>query len=412
MANTSTPSRSNGVSGSLITAACLLLLLSFGYRAGFGLFVKPITEANNWGREIISIALAVQNLFWGIIAFFAGGLADRFGNVKVVIAGTFLYALGMVLMPGVSSPWGLNASAGILVGAGIAGTSFGIILPAMARAVGTERQQWALGLGTAAGSIGQFAIVPLSQLLIDAYGWATALNILAGSALLMAVLAIPLAPYSGRLPAGQAQSANDQTVPQALQEAMQYRSFLLLVMGFFVCGFHVAFITAHMPAFITDLGFEPKVGAWSISIIGLCNVFGAYISGVVSGKMSMRYLLVCIYSARAVVITLFMVIPVSLVSVLVFSATMGFLWLATVPPTSGLVALMFGTRYMAMLYGIVFLGHQVGSFIGVWLGGWLYDHSGSYNMVWWLGVALGLMAAVVHWLMSERPVERLAAETI
>ncbi len=400
----------SGTSGFLIATACLLLLLSFGYRAGFGLFVKPITEANGWGREIVSIALAVQNLFWGVIAFFAGGLADRFGNVKVVIAGTFLYALGMVLMPGVTSPWGLNASAGILVGSGIAGTSFGIILPAMARAVGPRRQQWALGLGTAAGSIGQFAIVPLAQILIDAFGWATTLNILAGSALVMAVLAIPLAPFSGRQPAGQTSNATDQTVPQALQEAIHYRSFLLLVMGFFVCGFHVAFITAHMPAFITDLGFEPKVGAWSISIIGLCNVFGAYFSGVVSGKMSMRYLLVLIYSARAVVITLFLLTPVSLATVMVFSATMGFLWLATVPPTSGLVALMFGTRYMAMLYGIVFLGHQIGSFIGVWLGGWLYDRSGSYDAVWWLGVALGLMAAIVHWLISERPVERLVAE--
>jgi predicted MFS family arabinose efflux permease len=311
-------------------------------------------------------------------------------------------------MPGVDSPWRLNASAGILVGAGIAGTSFGIILPAMARAVGPERQQWALGLGTAAGSIGQFAIVPVSQFLIDAYGWGPALNILAGSALIMALLAMPLAPYSGRPPSTQLQK--DQTVPEALQEALHYRSFLLLVMGFFVCGFHVAFITAHMPAFITDLGFDPKVGAWSISIIGLCNVFGAYLSGIISGKMPMRYLLVLIYSARAVVISLFLLIPFSLVSVLVFSATMGFLWLATVPPTSGLVAVMFGTRYMAMLYGIVFLGHQVGSFIGVWLGGWLYDRSGSYDLVWWLGAGLGLMAAILHWLMSERPVKRLAAE--
>ena len=407
--NISTTPKSGGSSSFLIATACLLLLLSFGYRAGFGLFVKPITEANGWGREVISIALAVQNLFWGIVAFFAGGLADRFGNVKIVIAGTFLYALGMVLMPGVTSAWGLNATAGMLVGAGIAGTSFGIILPAMARAVGPQRQQWALGLGTAAGSVGQFAIVPLAQILIDAYGWATTLNILAGSALLMAVLAIPLAPYSGRQPAGRGHSRTEQTVPQALQEAIRYRSFLLLVMGFFVCGFHVAFITAHMPAFITDLGFDPKVGAWSISVIGLCNVFGAYFSGIVSSKMSMRYLLVYIYAARAVVITLFMLIPVSLASVLVFSATMGFLWLATVPPTSGLVALMFGTRYMAMLYGVVFLGHQVGSFIGVWLGGWLYDRSGSYDVVWWLGVALGLMAAFVHWLMSERPVARLTA---
>jgi len=405
--NTIAP-KSYGSSGFLIATACLILLLSFGYRAGFGLFVKPITEANGWGREIISIALAVQNLFWGIIAFFAGGLADRFGNVKVVIAGTLLYALGMVLMPGVDSPWRLNASAGILVGAGIAGTSFGIILPAMARAVGPERQQWALGLGTAAGSIGQFAIVPIAQMLIDAYGWGTTLNILAGSALVMAVLAMPLAPYSGRQPS--AQPVKEQTVPEALQEAVHYRSFLLLVMGFFVCGFHVAFITAHMPAFITDLGFDPKVGAWSISVIGLCNVFGAYLSGIVSSRMAMRYLLVYIYSARAVVITLFLLIPFSLISVLVFSAAMGFLWLATVPPTTGLVALMFGTRYMAMLYGIVFFGHQVGSFIGVWLGGWLYDRSGSYDMVWWLGVALGVMAAGVHWLMSERPVERLVAE--
>ncbi len=405
--NHSSAPKSHASSGFLIATACLLLLLSFGYRAGFGLFVKPITEANGWGREIISIALAVQNLFWGIIAFFAGGLADRFGNVKVVIGGTFLYALGMVLIPGVDSPWQLNASAGILVGAGIAGTSFGIILPAMARAVGPKRQQWALGLGTAAGSIGQFAIVPIAQMLIDAYGWSPTLNILAGSALIMALLAMPLAPYSGRPTS--AQSEKDQTVPEALQEALHYRSFLLLVMGFFVCGFHVAFITAHMPAFITDLGFDPKVGAWSISIIGLCNVFGAYLSGMISGRMSMRFMLVFIYSARAAVITLFLLIPFSLVSVLLFSATMGFLWLATVPPTSGLVTVMFGTRYMAMLYGIVFLGHQVGSFIGVWLGGWLYDRSGSYGLVWWLGVALGIMAAILHWLMTERPVRRLAA---
>ena len=405
---TTTP-KSDASSGFLIATACLLLLLSFGYRAGFGLFVRPITEANGWGREIISIALAVQNLFWGIIAFFAGGLADRFGNVKVVVAGTFLYALGMVLMPGVDNPWQLNASAGILVGAGIAGTSFGIILPAMARAVGPQRQQWALGLGTAAGSIGQFAIVPLAQVLIDAYGWGLTLNILAGSALIMALLAMPLAPYSGRPRSGQIEK--DQTVPEALQEALHYRSFLLLVMGFFVCGFHVAFITAHMPAFITDLGFDPKVGAWSISIIGLCNVFGAYLSGMISGRMSMRYLLVFIYAARTVVITLFLLIPFSLVSVLMFSATMGFLWLATVPPTSGLVALMFGTRYMAMLYGIVFLGHQVGSFIGVWLGGWLFDRSGSYSLVWWLGAALGVMAAILHWLISEGSVKRVAAES-
>ena len=388
----------------------MLLLLSFGFRSGFGLFVKPITEANGWGREVISMALAIQNLFWGIVAVFAGGLADRFGNLKVIIAGTILYALGMVLMSGVDNPWTLNASAGLLVGAGVAGTSFGIVLPAMARAVGEARRQWALGLGTAAGSLGQFAVVPAAQVLIDAYGWITALNILAGSSLAMILLALPLAPYSGN--SQTAQKLAGQTVPEALQEALGYKSYLLLVSGFFVCGFHVAFITAHMPAFLTDIGFDAEVGAWSISLIGLCNVFGAYLSGVLSGKLLKRHVLVFIYLSRAVAITLFLLTPYSLMSVYVFSAVMGFLWLATVPATSGLVAVMFGTRYMAMLYGIVFLGHQVGSFIGVWFGGWLFDRSGSYDLVWWLGVALGIFAAVVHWPIRERPVGRLAAETI
>jgi predicted MFS family arabinose efflux permease len=391
---------SHGSSAFLITTACLLLLLSFGYRSGFGLFVKPITEANGWGREVISIALAIQNLFWGIFAVFAGGLADRFGNVKVVVAGTGVYALGMALMSNVDSPWMLNTSVGILVGAGVAGTSFGIVLPAMARAVGEDRQQWALGMGTAAGSLGQFAVVPFAQLLIEAYGWIMAINVLAASALAMALLAMPLAPYSGK--AQSIQQDRGQTVPEALKEALGHSSFRLLVSGFFVCGFHVAFITAHMPAFLTDNGFDPKIGAWSIAIIGLCNVFGAYLSGILSGRLSKRYLLVFIYLGRAVAITLFLLFPLSLISVVVFSAVMGFLWLATVPPTSGLIAVMFGTRYMAMLYGVVFLGHQIGSFIGVWLGGWLYDQRGTYDLVWWLGVALGIMAAIVHWPIRER----------
>jgi len=388
----------------LLFTACLLLMLSFGYRSSFGLFVKPITDANDWGREVISMALAIQNLFWGIVAVFAGGLADRFGNVKVVIAGTFLYALGMMLMAGADTPWILHSSAGLLVGAGIAGTSFGIVLPALARAVGESRRQMALGLGTAAGSLGQFAVVPVAQHLITGFGWITTLNILAASTLTMALLAIPLAPYSGK---EQSSNYQEQTIPQALHEALHHRSFLLLVSGFFVCGFHVAFITAHMPAFLTDKGFNAQMGALSISIIGLCNVAGAFLSGIWSGRIFKRYLLVGIYLGRAVAITLFLIIPMTTSSVLLFSAVMGFLWLATIPPTSGLVAVMFGTRYMALLYGIVFLGHQVGSFIGVWLGGWLYDLNGSYDMVWWLGVAFGVMAAIVHWPIVETPVLRL-----
>lgn len=392
----------------LIVTACLLLVLSFGLRSGFGLFVKPISEVNEWGREVISFSLAIQNLLWGIVAVFAGGLADRFGNEKVIIAGAALYALGIYLMAGADSPWMLHTSLGLLVGSGIAGTSFGIVLPAMARAVGEERRQWALGLGTAAGSVGQFAMVPLAQSLITSYGWNSALYIMSASCLLMALLAIPLAPYSGRQESQQA--SMDQTIAQALREALRHSSYVFLLLGFFVCGFHVAFITAHMPAFLSDAGFEPWVGAWSISIIGLCNIFGAYLAGVISGSLPKRSVLVFIYFARAIAITAFLLIPFSLVSVLVFSAVMGFLWLATVPPTSGLVAVMFGTRYMALLYGVVFLSHQLGSFSGVWLGGWLYDNTGSYNGIWWAGIALGIVAAVLHLPIREAPTGRLAVE--
>jgi predicted MFS family arabinose efflux permease len=402
--------KENSTSVFLIGSACLLLLLSFGYRSGFGLFVKPISDANGWGREVISLALAVQNLFWGIVAVFAGGLADRFGNVKVIVVSTGLYALGMFLMAGVDSPWMLNASAGVLVGAGVAGTSFGIVLPVMARAVGEDRRQWALGLGTAAGSMGQFAVVPIAQGLITGYGWVNALHILSVAALFMAVLAIPLAPYSGKSEAKQ--PGLDQSVSEALREAVRHRSYVLLVLGFFVCGFHVAFITAHMPAFLSDAGFEPWVGAMSISIIGLCNVVGAYMAGIWSGTYPKRHVLVIIYLGRAVAITLFMLIPFSLVSVLMFSAVMGFLWLATVPPTSGLVAVMFGTRYMALLCGVVFFSHQMGSFSGVWLGGWLYDNTGSYDAIWWIGIVLGIVAAILHWPIQEQPVQRLAAGNV
>ena len=397
--------KENGSSVFLISTACLLLLLSFGYRSGFGLFVKPISEANNWGREVISIALAIQNLCWGIVAVFAGGLADRFGNVRVVVIGTILYALGMFLMASADSPWLLHTSAGILVGAGVGGTSFGIILPAMARAVGEERRQWALGLGTAAGSLGQFAVVPIAQSLISSYGWTSALYILSASCLIMALLAIPLAPYSGKQESERKHI--NQSISEALSEAIRHGSYMLLLLGFFVCGFHVAFITAHMPAFLSDAGFEAWVGAWSISIIGLCNVVGAYMSGIWSGTFPKRLVLVIIYLGRAVAISLFLLIPFSLTSVLIFSAVMGFLWLATIPPTSGLVAVMFGTRYMALLYGVVFLSHQVGSFTGIWLGGWLYDNTGSYDAIWWCGIALGVVAALLHWPIREQPVERL-----
>ena len=392
----------------LLISACLLVMLSFGYRSGFGLFVKPISEANGWGRDVIGFSMAIQNLVWGVVAVFAGGLADRFGNVRVIISGVVIYALGMGLMPHVTAPWMLHSTAGMMVGAGVAGTSFGIVLPALARAVSEDRRQWVLGVGTAAGSMGQFLVVPISQGLIDNVGWVNALHILALSAFAMAVLAMPLAPYAG---GGKSETnVPAQTMRQALSEAFRHRSYVLLVAGFFVCGFHVAFITAHLPAYLSDLGFDAKIGAWSVATIGLFNVFGAYMSGIISGRRERRSVLIWIYLLRAVAITAFMLIPISLVSVFAFCAAMGLLWLATVPPTSGMVAMMFGTRYMSLLYGFVFLGHQLGSFSGVWLGEWTYERTGNYDLVWWIGIGLSLVAALLHWPIQEKPVERLTTQ--
>lgn len=384
----------------VLISGCLLLVLSIGYRSGFGIFMQPISEAHGWGRSILSLALAIQNLAWGIIAVFAGGLADRYGNLKVLLVGVGCYVMGMWGMAYASTYLEMIATAGILVGAGIAGTAFGIVLPALVRAVPEDRRGWALGLGTAAGSFGQFLIVPVMQEMIDLAGWFRALQIIGLSGFIMAVLAIPLAPYSGSTDI----SGSDikGSLWQIMLRALRVRSYRLLVAGFFVCGFHVAFITVHMPGYVVDLGFDPKVGAWSISLIGLCNIFGAYGSGILSGKRPMHSILTVIYLGRVVAILLFLFTPVSLLSILIFSAFMGFLWLATVPPTSGLVAVFFGTRYMTFLYGIVFLSHQVGSFIGVWLGGVLYESFGNYDGIWIAGAVLGLIAAGLHWPINEQ----------
>lgn len=391
----------------VIVSGCCLLLLSFGFRSSFGLFVADMTQLNTWDREVIAFALALQNLTWGVVAVFAGGLADRFGNTRVIVVGAILYGLGMWLCAGVESIAWLNTSAGLLVGAGIAGTAFGIVLPAMVRAVGPERRQWVLGLGTAAGSLGQFLVVPVVQGLIDFSDWQSALHIMALATVLMALLALPLAPFSGTSQTVQAY-LGEQTIPQALREALSHGPYWWLLIGFYVCGFNIAFITVHMPSFLGDLGFSAQIGAWSIAIIGLFNVIGSYSSGLISSRWPMRYLLSLIYLGRAVLITVFLLTPPSLVSVIVFSVVMGLLWLATVPPTSGLVAVMFGTRYMSLLYGIVFLSHQLGSFSGVWLGGWLYDHYGSYTVVWWLSVGLAVFASLAHLPIKESQVQRLA----
>ncbi len=384
----------------VIVSGCLLLMLSFGYRAGFGLFMQPMSSANDWGRDVLSFALAIQNLAWGVMAVFAGGIADRFGNLTVLLFGVVCYALGLWTMAHSVTETGIVLSAGLLVGAGVAGTSFGIVLPAFMRAVPEEKRGWALGLGTAAGSFGQFLVVPLVQELIELVGWFHALQYLGFSAFLMAVLIIPLAPYGG----ASSTSKKDESVSlrDVLYQALGVRSYVLLVFGFFVCGFHVAFITVHMPGYVVDMGFDARVGAWSISLIGLCNIVGAYVSGTCSGRIQMRRILTTIYIGRVVAISLFLMLPISLVSILAFSMAMGFFWLATVPPTSGLVARFFGTRYVTFLYGIVFLSHQVGSFSGVWLGGWLYQQFGTYDGIWIAGIVLGLVAASLHWPIEER----------
>lgn len=404
-------------------------MMSFGFRSSFGLFVKPISDFQNWGRDIIATALAIQNLSWGIVAVFAGGLADRIGNLKVILTAVVLYAIGMFWMAYAPQAWTLNMSAGVLVGAGVAGTSFGIIIPALMRAVPSDRQQWVAGVATAAGSMGQFIIIPFSQTLIDAFGWFSSLQILSAITLTMIILAIPLAPYSGANEV--VDKERDQSLSDAIVEALKHRHYVLLVIGFFVCGFHLAFITVHMPAYLTDLGFSAKVAAWSLAIIGISNMVGSYLSGIWSGQFPKQTMLAWIYLLRAVVIAVFLVLPPTIYSVVFFSVGMGLLWLATIPPTSGLVAVMFGTRYMALLYGIVFLSHQLGSFLGVFLGGYSYEQSEAfeivstfcgqylgfstygdasrYDLVWLINILLGVLAAVIHLPIKEKPVGRFAA---
>lgn len=382
----------------LIISGCLLLMISFGIRSSYGLYLRPIEAATGWGRDTIGFALALQNLSWGVMSIFTGGLADRFGNRNVLLGGALIYAFGVYLTAGVSDLLTLNAGLGFLVGAGVAGTSFGIVLPALAQAVAPDRRDFILGLGTACGSAGQFLMVPLVQLFISDVGWVNSLHILTAVALLMMVFALPL-----KVTPNTSQVEMDHGFSETIRLAAKHKSYWLLVFGFFVCGFHVAFITAHMPAYLSDLGFAHQVGAWSLSLIGLFNIFGALWAGAICRKHSRSMLLVGIYAGRTIAITLFLITPVSLVSVLIFSAVMGLLWLATVPPTSGLVMSMFGTRYMATLYGFVFFSHQLGSFSGVWLGGWLYESFGSYDMIWWAGIFFGLLAVVLHWPIDERP---------
>jgi predicted MFS family arabinose efflux permease len=389
----------------VVTCGCLIALLTFGIRSSFGLFTIPISETHGWGREVFALAIAVQNLLWGAGQPFAGALADRFGSARVLAVGGLLYAAGVALMAVAATPLQMNLTAGVLIGLGLAGGSFTIVMAALARRVPPERRSWAMGVATAAGSLGQFLMAPLGQAFILAYGWQTALLLLATGAAVVPLLATAMASSpSGLTSAGEV----DLGLKETLARAFGHRSYLLLNAGFFVCGFHVAFITVHLPPYLMDVGADPRLAAWSIALIGLCNIVGSYGSGVLGGRHSKRWLLASIYFLRSVVIALFVLLPVTTVGVLLFAAAIGVLWLSTVPPTSGLVAVMFGTRYMATLFGVVFFSHQVGSFLGIWLGGLFFELHGSYDAVWWMSVALGLFAALIHLPIAERPAPRFA----
>ena len=386
-----------------MTAACAIAMLGFGARSSFGLFLEPMTTARGWGRETFALALAVQNLLWGLALPFAGALSDRFGPPRVLAVGALIYAAGIWGMTIAETAGMLQATAGILVGVGVAFTAFSIALAAMAKVVGPERRSLALGLGTAAGSAGQVVFSPLGQAFISAYGWQTALLFLASSALLIAPLAFLLPGSPAVRGAG---PAAEQSLPAALREAVGHRGYALLTTGFFVCGFHVAFITVHFPAYVRDLGLSASVGAAAIAVIGLFNIFGSFASGAAGQRWSKKYGLSIIYALRAVAITALMLATKTAAVIYLFSAVMGVLWLSTVPLTTGIVGQIFGVRYLATLFGVVFLSHQLGSFLGVWLGGWLYDATGSYDGVWWAGVVLGLAAALIHLPIDERPIAR------
>lgn len=386
----------------IIIAGCMIAAVGFGVRSSLGLFLEPMTIGRGWSRETFALALAIQNLFWGLALPVAGMLADKWGASRVIMLGAIVYSVGLYFMGVVEQSSLLYLTAGVLSGVGIAFSAFSLALAAMVKVVDSSKRTIVLGLGTAASSLGQVLFSPIAQGLIQRMGWEVALGVLA-------VFVLSLIPLAFILPSGAPDKSDlggEQTLREALAEAFAHRGFLLLTTGFFVCGFHVAFITVHFPAYVRDLGLSPTIGAYSISLIGLCNIVGSFMAGFFGQKFSKKYGLSMIYLLRAVLITILLLSPKTPLIILCFAASMGILWLSTVPLTTGIIAQIFGIRYMATLFGIVFLSHQIGSFIGVWLGGALYDATGSYDGMWWAGVVLGIIAAVVHLPINEKPLSR------
>ncbi len=389
----------------IIVAGCIIAMLGFGPRSSLGFFLTPMSDLNNWGREVFSFALAVQNLLWGVGQPFAGAIADRYGAPRVLALGTVLYASGLLLMAYSTTPATLTLSAGVLIGFGLSGCSFTIVVGAFGKLLPDAWRSTAFGFGTAAGSFGQFLFSPLAVALIgpDKQNWMTALMVFAALMLLILPLSIVLATPR--------KSANTtavipQSYRQALTEAFGHRSYILLVLGFFTCGFQLAFTTVHLPAYLNDSGISAEIGGYTLAAIGLFNIVGSITSGYLGSRVPKRFILSVIYFGRAISIAAFILFPITPVTTLIFGATQGLLWLSTVPPTSALVAVMFGTRWLAMLFGIVFFSHQVGGFLGVLLGGLAFEYLQSYNPVWWLSVVFGVLSGLINLPIVEKPVAR------
>jgi MFS family permease len=387
----------------VLACGAAVVTLSMGIRHGFGLWLQPITQTQGWSRETFAFAIAIQNLAWGLSGIFAGMMADRFGAFRVLLGGGVLYAIGLVGMAWSPTPLLFALTAGVLIGAAQAGTTYAVIYGVIGRQLDPAKRSWAMGVAAAAGSFGQFLMVPVEGFLISGFGWQQALLILAVIVLLITPLAFGL-----REPgfAGGAVHRREQSIGQALREAFRYPSFQLLMAGYFVCGFQVVFIGVHMPSYLKDKGMSPMVASYALALIGLFNVFGTYIAGTLGQKLAKRKILAFIYLGRALAITLFLWAPLTPMSVYIFSSVMGLLWLSTVPPTNATLAQIFGVAHLSMLGGFVFFSHQIGSFLGVWLGGLLYDRTGSYDVVWYLAIALGIFAAIVNLPVRETPIPR------
>ena len=392
----------------VIVCGCAIALLGFGPRSALGFFIQPMGREFSWGRDVFGLALAVQNLLWGLGQPVAGAIADRFGTFRVMFVGALLYAAGLLTMRYAATPLSLDLGAGVLVGFGLSGCSFNLVLSAFSKLLPPERRGIALGAGTAAGSFGQFVFAPFGVALIDNFGWQAALTVFA--ALMLLIVPLSLALSTPPATAANVPAAQQQSFRTALAEAFGHRSYVLLVLGFFTCGFQLAFITVHLPPFLVDRAISVQVGGWVMASIGLFNMMGSLGVGWLQNRLPKRYILSAIYFARALVTIAFISFPITPFTAIAFGAASGLLWLSTVPPTSALVSLMFGTRWFATLYGFAFVSHQIGGFLGVWLGGIVFEKFGSYTPIWWLSVLFGVLSALINLPIVEKPVERAVAQ--